>query len=146
MKLDRAYKIQRELEERIKWCYDATVYWHRTHDAHLEEMQRRVWHTPEYQKAPRHVCSYLQGVDHTLFLSLYSAALGFRSSTATPGKFAPLEWVLVGPDGRRFREGDDTWLKESPEYKLALGGNESKSTHAWRDALNAGEWKPFVKS
>jgi hypothetical protein len=134
MRDKQAQEIQGMLSLRIKDVFRATIHFHLTCDEHIKEIGRVVHNGDAYKRLPQWRRAYLAGINDTLWSLLYESNMGHK---------APLEWVLIGPNGRQFREGNDDWLKESDEYKQALSGTGARSTHAWRDALDKGEFKPW---
>jgi hypothetical protein len=125
----RQYDIQSKMRTRIVDIFHSTIHFERTSDAHNAEMIRLIWDDAECKRLSQRRREYLHAIADTLWSQLYDANMGHKP---------PLEWVLIGTDGRQFREGNDDWLKESDEYKSTMQAN---STHAWRSALDKGVLK-----
>jgi hypothetical protein len=136
MLLTRAIDIRGDLARTIKEVYSEDVCFARTLDQHIERMRKLVWETPRYKMLPSHAKSYLHGVDKTLWDMLYSVPLTYHTiDNVLP---SPLVSIVIGPDGRQFGPGNDTWLNESREYKEAM-----KIQHVWEHRWRKGEYKPW---
>lgn len=101
-----------------------------THALWLDAMKRDVFESRDYKELTQYYKGKFSG-----FMESWNSRLYGRYFD-TPGL---LVWVLVGPDGRRFGPGDDSWLNESTEYKASM----KDSTHAWRKAWERDELKPW---
>jgi hypothetical protein len=82
--------------EGIKYCRPLSEIINDADGIRYSESSKRL---PQYQR---------YGISKTLFWHLYNDAWRYAESCS------------VGPDGRVFFKGDDTWLNESSEYKNSI--------------------------
>lgn len=105
---DRLASIMREV-------YSGTEYLEQSHTEMLKTRTRRVFHSKDWKLSPHWVKSFVEGVESELRERIYNQLI---------------EWVLIGPDGRMFRKGNDDWLKGSHVYRSSMVG-----FHVWLTSL-----------
>jgi hypothetical protein len=124
-RMERQHLSVSRIVMRVKDVFGSTIHFERTADSHIAEMKRVIWASTDFMGLPEYRRAYIRGVADTLWSNLY---------------LYNLEYLMIGPDGKQFRKGNDVWLKEASEYKLAFDKN---SKHVWSKALDKGIVKPW---
>jgi len=138
MKIKKQLEVRERMLERLHAAYHMAFLCGWSLDELLAALNKDIWQDKHFLKLPNIVKDYIKGAANECWNQLYRPLYGFVDKRRTPALVAPLEWVLVGTDGIRYREDDNKWLERDSNYKADLTGN-----HVWRHKLNEGEWKPF---
>jgi len=117
------------IAERIKSIYREAIHFQWSNERIIQAL-KETRSTEAYRKLPLYRKEYLRGMSDLLHHQLYESTLTSKSE---------LEWILPGVDGKLYREGDDSWLRELTDKQKS----ELQGFHAWRRGMDAGQVNKF---
>lgn len=137
--VERALRIQRELESRIRGVFGLALITTCTHEALMEHIIHKVWRTKEWSLAPRYVRTYISGMQVVLMDNLYHYHVEWVLSL--DGKLVSredVEHVTIREDQDNYHKYALTEFAEKKDY-TPVGYRSpwqrvdpTKSTFVWK--------------